>query len=286
MLTSIVAGLAAGGAYALLAVCLVFTYRLVAVVNFTGAAIGATGTFAMVMLLEQGLALPLAVLAGLVTGTLTAVLLGAVMMRWFSGAPAQTKAAVTVALLVGMIALGLRLTGGQHPRPFPDLVPGAAFSFAGVIITNAAMVSITLAVLFTIGATAFLNRTRTGLKLRALSERPMTAELVGIPTKKLSIIVWAIAGLATTLALMVIAPQRAPNFMTFSMLVVPAFAAALIGSFRSFWLTLFGGLALGLLEGFASSLQSLAQFRSSVPFIIILAVLLWSQRKARWDEAR
>lgn len=286
MLTSIVAGLAAGGAYALLAVCLVFTYRLVAVVNFTGAAIGATGTFAMVMLLEQGLALPLAVLAGLVTGTLTAVLLGAVMMRWFSGAPAQTKAAVTVALLVGMIALGLRLTGGQHPRPFPDLVPGAAFGFAGVIITNAAMVSITLAVLFTIGATAFLNRTRTGLKLRALSERPMTAELVGIPTKKLSIIVWAIAGLATTLALMVIAPQRAPNFMTFSMLVVPAFAAALIGSFRSFWLTLFGGLALGLLEGFAASLQSLAQFRSSVPFIIILAVLMWSQRKARWDEAR
>ena len=41
-----VAGLTAGGAYALLGVCAVFTYRLVAVVNFTGAAIGAAGTFA------------------------------------------------------------------------------------------------------------------------------------------------------------------------------------------------------------------------------------------------
>ena len=286
MLTSIIAGLAAGGAYALLAVCVVFTYRLVAVVNFTGAAIGATGTFAMVMLLEWGLSLPLSVIAGLLAGMLTAVLLGAVMMRWFSAASPQTKAAVTVALLVGMIALGLRLTGGQHPRPFPDLVPGAAFSVAGVVITRAAVVSITLAIFFTIAATAFLNRTRTGLKLRALSERPMTAELVGIPAKKLSIMVWAITGLATTLALMIIAPQRAPNFMTFSMLVVPAFAAALIGSFRSFWLTLFGGIALGLLEGFAAGLKDLAQFRSSVPFIIILAVLLWSQRKARWDEAR
>ena len=286
MLTSIIAGLAAGGAYALLGVCLVFTYRLVSVVNFTGAAIGATGTFAMVMSHEVGVNLPPAILAGLAVGTITAALLGAVMMKWFSGAPPQTKAAVTVALLVGMVALGLRITGGQHPRPFPDLVPGAAFTMAGVVVTRAALVTITLAFLFTIAATAFLNKTRTGLKLRALAERPMTAELMGIPTRRLSISVWAVAGLATTLALMIIAPQRAPNFMTFSMLVVPAFAAALFGSFRSFWLTLIGGICLGLLEGMAAGLSALAQFRSAVPFLIILAVLLWSQRRARWDEAR
>lgn len=286
MLTSIVSGLAAGGAYALIGVCLVFTYRLVAVVNFTGAAIGAAGTFGMVMLHEWGLGLPVSILAGLVIGTLTAASLGAVMMRWFADAPQQTKAAVTVALLVGMVALGLRITGGQHPRPFPDLVPGAAFTMAGVVVTRAALVTITLAVVFTVAATAFLSRTRTGLKLRALAERPMTAELLGIPTRRLSIGVWAVAGLATTLALMIIAPQRAPNFMTFSMLVVPAFAAALIGNFRSFWLTLIGGIALGLLEGMAAGLSALAQFRSGVPFLIILAVLMWSQRKARWDEAR
>lgn len=286
MLTSIVAGLAAGGAYALIGVCLVFTYRLVSVVNFTGAAIGATGTFAMVMLNEWGLGLPQSILIGLLCGTLTAALLGAVMMKWFSGAPPQTKAAVTVALLVGMVALGLRITGGQHPRPFPDLVPGPAFTLAGVVVTRAALVTITLAAVFTLAANLFLNRTRTGLKLRALAERPMTAELMGIPTRRLSIGVWAVAGLATTLALMIIAPQRAPNFLTFSMLVVPAFAAALIGGFRSFWLTMFGGIALGLLEGLAASLSALQQFRSAVPFLIILAVLLWSQRKARWDEAR
>jgi branched-chain amino acid transport system permease protein len=286
MITSIVAGLAAGGAYALIGVCLVFTYRLVSIVNFTGAAIGAAGTFFMVVLYEAGVALPWAVLAGLVAGSLTAALLGAVMVRWFANAPAQTKAAVTVALLVGMIALGLRLTGGQHPRAFPDLIPGAAFSFVGVVITRSALVTISLALAFTIFGTQFLNRTRTGLKLRAMSERPMTAELTGIPARGLSIGVWAAAGLATTLALMIIAPQRAPNFLTFSMLVVPAFAAALIGSFRSFWLTLAGGISLGLLEGLAASMTWLQQFRSAVPFFIILLVLLWSQRKARWDEAR
>jgi branched-chain amino acid transport system permease protein len=286
VLTSIIAGLAAGGAYALLAVCLVFTYRLVAVVNFTGASIGATGTFVMVMLHEWGYGLAISVLLGLLSGIVTAMLFGALIMRWFAGAAAQTKAAVTVALLVGMIALGLRLTGGQHPRAFPDLLPGAAFEVAGVIITKAAVLSITLALIFMVAATLFLNKTRIGLQLRALSERPMTAELTGIPTLRLSIGVWAVAGFATTLAMMIIAPQRAPNFLTFSMLVVPAFAAALIGSFRSFNLAFVGGITLGLLEGFAAGLSALAQYRSAVPFMIILAVLLWSQRKARWDEAR
>lgn len=286
MFTSIVAGLAAGGAYALIGVCLVFTYRLVSIVNFAGAATGAVGAFAMAMLYDGGVPLAVSVLAGLAAGTLTAGLVGAVMMRWFADASAQTKAAVTVALLVGIIALGLRVTGGQRPRPFPELIPGSAFSFAGVVITYSALVTITLAVTFTIFGTWFLNQTRTGLKLRAMSERPMTAELTGIPARTLSVSVWAAAGLATTLALMIIAPQRAPNFLTFSMLVVPAFAAALIGSFRSFWLTLWGGIALGLLEGLAASLVWLQQFRSAVPFAIILAVLLWSQRKARWDEAR
>ena len=51
--TAAVAGLTAGGAYALLGVCAAFTYRLVAVVNFVGAAIGAAGAFAFAMLVEH-----------------------------------------------------------------------------------------------------------------------------------------------------------------------------------------------------------------------------------------
>jgi branched-chain amino acid transport system permease protein len=140
----------------------------------------------------------------------------------------------------------------------------------------------------TIGANLFLSlsRTRTGLRLRALSERPTTAELTGISTRLLSTGVWAVTGAATTLALMIVASQRSPNFMTLSLLIVPAFAAALVGLFRSFWLTAVGGLAIGILEGAVSSLVGLQQYRGVVPFAIILGVLLWSQRGARWDEAR
>jgi len=286
LLPSAVAGLTAGGAYALLGVCAIFTYRLVAVVNFTGAAIGAAGTFVLVMLTEQGFPLWPSACIGVVVGTMVGVLIGFVMTTWFAEANASTKAAVTVALLVGLVSIGLRLTGGQHPRPFPELVEGSAFRMAGVEVTTASVLTIGLAVLFTILADWFLKRTRIGLHLRALSERPLAAELLGVRVRLLSILVWAVTGGFTTVALMIIAPQRAPNFMTLSLLVVPALAAALIGLFRSFWLALIGGILIGVIEGMTSAIDGFSQFRSAVPFLVILAVLLWSQREARWDEAR
>lgn len=286
ILTSAVAGLTAGGAYGLLGVCAVFTYRLVAVVNFTAAAIGTTGTFVMVILFEVGMPLWPSVLCGLTAGTVAGSMIGIVMTKWFAESDASTKAAVTVALLVGIISIGLRLTGGQHPHPFPDLFPGSAVRLASVEITVASLLTISLGVLFTLMAEVLLLRTKMGLHLRALSERPIAAELIGVPVRFLSILVWVIVGAVTTFSLMIIAPQRSPDFASLSLLVVPALAAALIGQFRSFWMTLVGGITIGVVEGVTSVFGGLNQYSGIVPFLIILAVLLWLQRGARWDEAR
>ena len=286
LLASAVAGLSAGGAYAILGVCAVFTYRLVAVVNFTGAAIGAAGTFVMVTLYESGYPLAIGVPAGVAAGALVATWIGIVMTTWFAGASASTKAAVTAALLVGIIAVGLRLTGGQHPHSFPELVTGSAFRFAGVEVTRASLLTLAIAFVFTLVTEQFLARTRTGLQLRALSQRPMAAELIGIRVRLLALCVWAVVGAVTSFALMVIAPLRSPDFMSLSLLVVPALAAALIGAFTSFRAALIGGLMIGIIEGLASGLDTFSQYRGAIPFLVILAVLLWSQRGARWDEAR
>ncbi|TIX86748.1 branched-chain amino acid ABC transporter permease [Rhizobium sp. P44RR-XXIV] len=286
LFTAAVAGLSAGGAYAILGVCAIFTYRLVAVVNFTGAAIGAMGTFIMVALHEAGVPLLPAVLLGIAAGAFAGVLIGLVMTTWFANANASTKAAVTAALLVGIIAIGLRLTGGQHPHNFPELISGSAFRLAGVEVTWAAVTTLLLAIVFTVLTEQFLARTRIGLQLRALSQRPMAAELIGIRVRLLALGVWAVTGAVTSFALMIIAPLRSPDFASLSLLVVPALAAALIGAFASFRAALLGGVTIGILEGAVSAVDFISQYRSTVPFIVILAVLLWSQRGARWDEAR
>ena len=77
----------------------------------------------------------------------------------------------------------------------------------------------------------------------------------------------------------------ANDFSSLSLLITWAFAAVLVGGFHSFWGTLAGGLALGALQGLASSYQQLSVYRGVLPLVAIVLVLLWQQRHARWDAA-
>ncbi|MBW4717918.1 branched-chain amino acid ABC transporter permease [Saccharothrix obliqua] len=283
-LSAAVAGLVTGGAYALMGLSTLLTYRLVAVVNFAQAAVGAFGAFGMVLLHEAGLPLFPAVVCGLAGAAVIHMGLGAVMVRWFSEAGEGVKAAVTIAVFTGLVAVGLRLFGGQHPHRFPSPFDSPVATVGGVVITWTAVVTMALAVLFAVLPTVLLRRTRVGLLLRALSERPTTAELIGIPVPRLSMVVWGTAGAAGALAIMIVAPQLASDFGSQALLITPALAAALVGGFRSFAWTFVGGVALGVLQGLASTVVALQQYRGVLPFLVILVVLLWTRRRDRWDS--
>ncbi|WP_158891001.1 branched-chain amino acid ABC transporter permease [Amycolatopsis anabasis] len=283
-LSAAIAGLVTGGAYALMGLSILLTHRLVAVVNFAQAAVGAFGAFTMVLLYERGLPLFLAVLAGLVAGAAVHALVGLVMVRWFAEASEGIKAAVTVAVYTSFIALGLRLFGAQHPHRFPTPFDTPAFTLGGVVVTWMAVITTLLAVLFAVLPVVLLRRTRAGLLLRALAERPTTAELIGIPVPRLSMVVWATTGAASALAIMIIAGQFASDFGSQALLITPALAAALVGGFRSFPLTLLGGMVLGILQSVASTWAQIQEYRGVLPFLAILIVLVWSRRRDRWDE--
>lgn len=286
MLTSAVAGLAAGGAYALLGVCSVFIYRVVAVVSFAGVAMATFGSYTTTVLTEHGTAFVPAMLIGIAVGAALSGIVGWVMATWFAESSPSTKAAVSVALLVGFISLGSRVFGAQHPHRFPDEFSGQVVKIAGAVVTVSSVLTILLAAATTVGVSFFLRRTRTGLRLQALSERPFTAQRLGIRTRTLAVGMWTATGALATLAIIIVAPSRTPTFTALSLLVVPALAAALIGLFRSIELAFAGGLILGVLEGGASGITSIQQYRGVLPFAVIIIGLLWSQRRELWDEAR
>ncbi|GAA1337166.1 branched-chain amino acid ABC transporter permease [Saccharothrix algeriensis] len=283
-LSAAIAGLVTGGAYALMGLSTLLTYRLVAVVNFAQAAVGAFGAFAMVVLHEAGLPLPLAVPCGLAVAAAVHMGLGAVMVRWFSEAGEGVKAAVTIAAFTGLVAVGLRLFGAQHPRRFPTPFDSPLATVGGVVVTWTAVITMALAVLFAVLPTVLLKHTRTGLLLRAMAERPTTAELIGVRVPGLSMVVWGAAGAAGALAIMIVAPRLAGDFGSQALLITPALAAALVGGFRSFAWTFVGGVALGVLQGLASTVVALQQYRGVLPFLVILVVLLWTRRRDRWDS--
>ncbi|WP_028922574.1 ABC transporter permease subunit [Pseudonocardia acaciae] len=284
-LSTAIAGLVGGGAFALLGLCTLLTYRFVAVVNFTQASVGAFGAFAMVLLYEQGVPLVVAVLVGLVVGALAHGAIGLVMTRFFAAGKEEVKAAVTVVLFTALLGIGGMAFGAAHPHNFPDPFAHPAFTVAGVTVVWTVLIVCGLAVVFTVVPMVLLARTHTGLQLRALASRPGTAQLVGVAAPRLAAIVWMLTGAATALAMMVVAPSFQNDFNNLSLLITWAFAAALIGAFHSFWGTLLGGLGLGALQGLLSSFPSLSVYRGVLPLVVIVLVLVWHQRSARWDAA-
>ncbi|MBT2213404.1 MULTISPECIES: branched-chain amino acid ABC transporter permease [Actinomadura] len=285
MLEGAIAGLAGGGAYAALGLCLTLMFRLVRVVNFAQVAIGVIGVYTMAIASEHGWPYGAAALAGLLAATLVAAVLGWVMGKWFGEAGADQRSAISIAFLVGLLAVSY-LVFGTDPRRMPGKFGGSLFTVDGITVTQAAAVCAVGSVVVAGAAWLVLTRTVLGLRLRALSERPTTAELHAIPSRRLGVGMWAVTGLLAAAVLLVVAPQQTSDQTSLALMVIPAGAAALVGGFTSLGRTVAGGLGLGALQGALAHVTELQQYRDTVPFLAILAILIWSQRREVWDAAR
>jgi len=285
MLAGAVAGIGQAGLYAVIAVCLTLTARLARVLNFAQVIVGGTAAYCVSVLHGDGLPDPAAVPAGLLVAAALSAALGWVMARWFAQAGTDRRSAVTIVAFVLLLSVSYLLFG-SYPRQFPNLLPGVAFAVGGVEVTNPAIAVVAVAVAVTVGSKIVLSRTQLGLQLRALSERPVTAELTGIRSTPLTIGVWVATSLTVAVAVLLAAPTSVNDQASLGLLVVPGCAAALIGALRSLVLALFGGLALGMGEGMLAQTTAVGHYRDVVPFGVIVAVLIWSQRKEVWSDAR
>lgn len=286
MLQGALSGLAAGGLYAVLAVCLTLMASLVRVVNFSQAATGMFGGFVAVWLVsDQGWAIWLASIVGVLIGAALSALIGLVIGVWLPEADITTRSAVTVGPLLLLISMSFILFGNK-PQPFSPIIAGTAFRVGGVVISQVTIATVTLAIVVAVTCRLMLVRTSFGTKLRAISDRPTTAELIGIPAKLLSVAVWAMTGMISALVIIIIAPTQSNDATSLSMLIVPASAAALFGAFRRLDLAVAGGLLLGLLGGLVAQIEQVSFFRNFLPLIFLISFLLWMQRKEVWDAAR
>lgn len=286
LLQGAIAGLAAGGVYAALAVTLTLMSRLVRVVNFAQAATGMFAAFISVWFADKlGIPLWLATVAGIVVGALLSAAIGWIEATWLSEADLNIRSAMTVGPLMLLMALSYIMFGNK-PKPFTPLIQGPAFTVSGVVVSWVTVATVGLAVLVALCAALLLRKTTVGTKLRALSDRPTTAELIGIASKPLSVGVWAVTGAISAVTILVIAPTQANDAVSLSMLIVPASAAALLGGFKRLDLAVVGGLLLGMISGAAAQINELALIRNFISFLFIVILLLWSQRKEVWDAAR
>jgi branched-chain amino acid transport system permease protein len=279
-----ITGLSLAAILAVAASGLVLTYTTTGVFNFAHGAIGMLGAFAYWQLhFQWHWPTPVAIaVVLLVLGPLFGALLELVIFRGLQQTTDTIKLVVTVSLLFSMIGIAQWVWDPDVPHNATKFFYTTRPFFIGdVPITRHELITILVAILVAIGLRYLLYHTRSGIAMRAaVDDRPLAA-LHGAQPDRSSMLAWAIgcslAAMSGILFVGTIDLAAAP----LSLLIVNAYAAAMIGRLRSLPLTFLGALMLGLLQGYLQGYLVVknnqyfdSTFVAAVPVMVLFVVLL------------
>ena len=281
-------GLIAGSAYAIAASGLVLTYATSNVFNI---AHGAVGMFMAFVYWELAVArgLPALLALVLVVGVIAplfGLLIERFMMRRLTEAPVAVALVVTVALLVALIGAAQALwpPAGRAVDPYFD---GSGVQVGDYFVTGQELITFGVAIGVAAALFVLLNRTRTGTAMRAVVDNRELLALHGARPNRLSGLSWAIGSSLASLAGILLAPTLRLDYLNLTLLVIAAYAAAMVGRLKNLPRTFLGALVLGLMTSYAQwgvsyippevdeTLGGLVQgTRIALPTIFLLVVML------------
>ncbi|MGQ2914681.1 ABC transporter permease subunit [Microbacterium aurantiacum] len=285
VLAALVVGLTSGGLFAVIGVLLTLMARLTRVINLSQVAVGVFGAYFSIHITKQPLPQWAAVLIAVAAAAALSAAVGWVISRWLGDASTTARSAVTVGVLLGLLSLSFVVFGTQ-PQHLRPLLVGPLFTIGSIAITQVGVVLLVLAVVIAVVAWAILTYTRAGVLLRAIADRQTAAELLGVNVRAWQVVVWSFTGAMAGLVISIVGNAQAAGADSMITLLIPGAAAALLGAFRSLWLTIIGGLVVGGAQGVLIAFPALTLISDWVPIILIVLFLLWTQRKEVWDAAR
>ena len=270
----LIAGLATGSIYGLLALGYHITFVVSNTVNFS---LGATLMFGAVVFYELHTRLGIDIIIAVPLVLLMAALLGVVVERFFVRPFCQNN---SISWLLSTIAFGIilenivRFTFGQEPRSIP--MPSIADP---IRIWNAGIYPIEL-IIPAVGASVALilwllsKKTIVGRALLAAAQNRDAAILQGINVKKLIILAYAVSTALAGLAGMLIAPKLNVSASMGTLSGLKAFAAAIIGGILSAPGCLLAGIGYGVFEAIIAA-QLPSAFREILGFGLLIFILIF-----------
>ncbi|GAA4531977.1 branched-chain amino acid ABC transporter permease [Chelativorans composti] len=270
----ILSGLAAGSIYALAAVGFTLLWQASQTINFAqGEFVMLPAFFVLVGMTVLGMPMWPSVLFALVVSLL---ILG-VLFKKLIVEPMLPHG--TLPLVIATIALGLLLKEsvkefyGATAQPFPPVFPQTVHQIAGVSVSMQDVGNLIVSMLVIGGLQLFLNRTRTGRCMQATAQNPQVAEILGVNIKRMVMYTFLINAALATVASVLISPIYLAKFSNGETLGVVAFTAAIVGGFNQIRGALVGGLLIGVLDNLSAVYIS-AQYRSAIPLILLIMILL------------
>ncbi|HTW15427.1 MAG TPA: ABC transporter permease [Nocardioides sp.] len=285
-------GLFSGAAYAIAASGLVLTYTTTRVFNIAHGALGMVMSFVFWdFSVRQGLPVWLSlVLVLLVVAPAVGWLLQRFVTRGLGEGPVSVALVVTVGLLVGCIGFATQIWPPEARSVLP-FFPTTSFELGGVIVTGHQLLTIVLSAATALGLYLLLNRTRIGTAMRASVDNPELLKLFGGKPDTAAALSWAIGVALAALAGVLLVSQVGLDYYALTLLVINAYAAAMLGRLQSLPLTFAGAMALGLATSYASGYLPteglLNSVRNVIPALFLfLVIVLMPQTQLRIGQVK
>ena len=275
-LSYLINGISLGSVYAIIALGYTMVYGIAKMLNFAHGDIIMVGGFTVFTIVSTAGGSPVVgVLASIVVCTVLGVTIEKVAYRPLRGASplAVLITAIGVSYLLQNVAL---LIFGSNARQFTSVVTLPALKLAGgkLSISGVTIVTIITCVKIMLALTTFINKTKIGQAMLAVSEDKGAATLMAINVNGTIAVTFAIgSSLAAIAGVLLCSAYPSLTPYTGSMPGIKAFVAAVFGGIGSIPGAMIGGILLGVIENLAKAYIS-SQLADAIVFSVLIIVLL------------
>lgn len=273
----LVNGLSLGSVYAIIALGYTMVYGIAKMLNFAHGDIIMVGAYiALLSMTQAGMPPAAAVLAAVVVCTVLGVVIERIAykpLRNASSSLAVLITAIGVSYLLQNLAL---LIFGANPQTFSSVITWKGITLAGgsLSISGVTIVTIAVCIVIMIALVAFVQKTKPGQAMRAVSEDKGAAQLMGINVNGTIALTFAIgSALAAIAGVLLCSAYPSLTPYTGAMPGIKAFVAAVFGGIGSIQGAFIGGLLLGIIEILGRAYIS-SQMADALVFAVLIIVLL------------
>ena len=273
----LVNGFSLGSVYAIIALGYTMVYGIAKMLNFAHGDIIMVGAYiALLSMTQAGMPPAAAVLAAVVVCTVLGVVIERIAykpLRNASSSLAVLITAIGVSYLLQNLAL---LIFGANPQTFSSVITWKGITLAGgsLSISGVTIVTIAVCIVIMIALVAFVQKTKPGQAMRAVSEDKGAAQLMGINVNGTIALTFAIgSALAAIAGVLLCSAYPSLTPYTGAMPGIKAFVAAVFGGIGSIQGAFIGGLLLGIIEILGRAYIS-SQMADALVFAVLIIVLL------------
>jgi ABC-type branched-subunit amino acid transport system ATPase component/branched-subunit amino acid ABC-type transport system permease component len=285
LLPFIVAGIATGSIYGMVASGLVLTYKTSGIFNFGQGALATASAYVFYGMHEANHVpwVPSFIVSVLVVGPLMGLGMERISRRLALQSVAW-KIVGTVGLILIVQGLGT-VKYGSDTIDVPQYLPAGTkhFRFGGVNISYPQLTVTVVGLVAVIALYGLFRRSRTGIAMRAVVDDADLLAMQATSPVRIRRSAWIIGSTFAALSGVLVLPFIGLNAIALTYLVVQAFGAAAIGAFSNIPLTFFGAIALeiaaNISQKYVVNVNWLSGFPSSLPFIVLFVMLLLLPRR-------